>query len=38
MPRANDSAVMFMVESGAAKVDQSDVSSLDAPHVYPLKQ
>jgi len=38
MSRANNRAVMFVIESSATKIDKSDVGSFHASHVSPLEK
>lgn len=38
MARRHDRAVMFVIERGAAKVDQSHVRALDTTHVATLQE
>lgn len=38
MSRAYDRTVMFVIEGGATKIDESDVSSFHASRVSPLEK
>lgn len=38
MSRAYDRTVMFVIESGATKVDESDVSSFHTSRIPPLEK